>query len=178
MPCSCCPRGGPRILAMPRQLLEGEDLVLQLHRHWVLLGRWLGLPLTLVVLFCLAIYAAGGRLPGDVKLFLLLLALATLGLWTIVAWLRWTAVSLTLTDQRVILESGVIGRASKVIALDRVQDVATRQSPWGRLFGYGTVQIDAMGASGTELVPYVPGPERLRDEVFVQSGASRRAGRT
>lgn len=163
---------------MPPPLLEGEDLVLRLHRHWILLARSLALPLILVVLVCLAVYAAGEHVPGDVKLLLLLVALATLGLWSIVAWLRWTAVSLTLTDQRVILESGVVGRSSKVIALDRVQDVATRQSLGGRLLGYGTVQIDAMGASGTELVTYVPTPGRLRDEVFVQSGASRRAGRS
>ncbi len=157
-----------------RGLLEDETLVLTLHRHWALLVRWLALPLLAAAAAVLLAVATSAWVTGDLRLLLVLLALAVLGLWTVVAWFRWASVSVTLTDQRVILQNGVVSRMTKVIALDRVQDVGTSQTALGRLLGYGTVEIASSGAGGAELFGYVPGPNRLRDQIFVQSGISRR----
>ena len=92
-----------------------------------------------------------------------------------VAWIQWTANSFTLTDQRVILDAGFFNRSSKVIALDRVQDVSTRQGIPARLLGYGTVEIDSAGPSGAEVLDHVPGPHHFRDQVFVQAERLRHA---
>jgi len=74
----------------------------------------------------------------------------------------------------VILEEGVFTRDSKVIALDRVQDVTTRQSLLGRILRYGIVEIDAAGARGAEMFEYCRSPELLRDQVFMLSEQLRR----
>ena len=50
-------------------------------------------------------------------------------------------------------------------AQNRVQDVTTIQTPFGRLLDYGTVEIDAAGPSGAERFAYVRGPLRVRDEL-------------
>jgi len=132
------------------------------------------LPLALVVLALLLDILFRDRLSGDVKLVVTLLALAVLGIWAIVTWIRWSATAFTVTDQRVILDSGVFSRSSKVIPIDRVQDVSTRRSVAGRLLGYGTVEIDAAGAAGAERLDHVPAPESFRDQVFMESERLRR----
>jgi uncharacterized membrane protein YdbT with pleckstrin-like domain len=156
-------------------LLAGESLALPpVHRHWILLVRGI-LPLALVVvLFLLLLDGVGRALAGDLRLVGTIAAVAVLGLWAILVWLRWIEDSLTVTDQRVILEEGVLSRTSRVIPLDRVQDVATRQSLFGRLFGYGTVQIDVAGAAGSEEFAYVSAPDRLRDQVYLLTQPRRR----
>ena len=153
--------------------MPGETLVRSAHRHWLLLLKQLVFPAALLVLV-LVIDAAVAALGRDLKLVLTLGVLAVGGLWAIVVWWQWASASFTITDQRVLLMSGVINRTTKVIALDRVQDVSTRQSLFGRLFNYGTVEIDAAGASGAEVLDHVPDPNDFRDEVFAQ--AERRRG--
>jgi uncharacterized membrane protein YdbT with pleckstrin-like domain len=159
-----------------RYLLPGETHVVTVHRHWVVLARLLVLPAILVVAVVALNVAIS--MPGELRLLVTLGGLATAGLWAIVAWVRWSSTSMTVTDHRVVLESGILNRESKVIPLDRVQDVSTRQSLSGRLFGYGEVEIDAAGPTGSEVLDHVPDPHQLRDEVFAVSETLRRTAPT
>ena len=156
-------------------LLPGESVVLRRHRHWIVPARSLFWPILLVVVVgVLDHYLKESLVARDVKMVVTLAALALLGLWAIITWLRWNGTSVTITDQRVILDRGVLSRSSKIVPIDRVQDVSTRQPVLGRILGYGTVEIDAAGSQGAELLDHVPSPNRFRDEVFVQSERLRR----
>jgi uncharacterized membrane protein YdbT with pleckstrin-like domain len=157
---------------VPQYLLPGENLVVTVHRHWIVLAQSLLLPVLAVVVVVAATLVL--PLSPDVRVLVLLIGLAAAGLWTIVGWVRWASTSLTVTDHRVVMETGILSRESKVIPLDRVQDVSTRQSLAGRLFGYGTVEIDAAGPTGSELLDHVPNPHELRDQVFAVSETLRR----
>jgi uncharacterized membrane protein YdbT with pleckstrin-like domain len=159
-----------------RYLLPGETHVVTVRRHWVVLARLLVLPAILVVAVVALNVAIS--MPGELRLLVTLGGLASAGLWAIVAWVRWSSTSMTVTDHRVVLESGILNRESKVIPLDRVQDVSTRQSLSGRLFGYGEVEIDAAGPTGSEVLDHVPDPHQLRDEVFAVSETLRRTAST
>lgn len=157
-------------------LLPGESVVAVRHQHWVMPLKGMALPVLLVVLVLLgADVLLRENLGGEVRLVLTLLVLALAGAWAIVTWIRWTSTSFTVTDQRVILDSGVFSRSSRVIPIDRVQDVATRRSLIGRILGYGTVEIDAAGSQGAERLDHVPAPENFRDQVFSKSEQLRRA---
>ena len=140
------------------------------HRHWFLLVRHLLIAVILLAVVIALITVTSGVLSSDVRLILLLAALGFLGMWAIVVWVRWIADALTLTDQRVILETGIFNRVTKVIALDRVTDVGTRQSLVGSVLGYGTVEIHTASLGGVELFSSVAYPDQVRDEVFVQAG--------
>src|SRR5437588_8936402 len=153
-----------------RELLVGETLVKKYHRHWVLLFRHLVLAIILLVFVLVFLALTRSSVSSDLRLIVLLMALGLVGIWAIVAWVRWTADALTLTDQRVILETGIFNRMTKVIALDRVTDVGTRQSLLGSMLGYGTVEIHTASMGGAELFSSVPYPDQVRDEVFVQAG--------
>src|SRR5262245_5397881 len=137
-------------------LLAGESMVLPpIRKHWVVLVRGMLWP-TLIGLFILVLLDGVflGVQIGDVRVLLTLVVLATLAGWAYIVWLNWQAAMLTVTDQRVILEEGIVIRTSKVIPLDRVQDVSTRQNLFGRVFDYGSVEIDTAGAIPNELFNY------------------------
>jgi uncharacterized membrane protein YdbT with pleckstrin-like domain len=70
----------------------------------------------------------------------------------------------------------VFGRSSKIIPIDRIQDCTTKQTVFGRMLGYGRVEVDAAGAQGAEVLDHLPNPGTFRDQVFVQS--ERRRGGT
>jgi uncharacterized membrane protein YdbT with pleckstrin-like domain len=154
---------------MPTPLLTGESLMLPpLRRHWIVLVRNMTSPvLTAAACFALVDLVARGLLPADIRLALTAAIGVPLGVVAIAVWLRWEGDSLTVTDQRVVLEEGVFQRSSKVIPLSRVQDVSTVQTLLGRVLDYGTVEIDAAGASGVERFAYVSGPVRVRDRLSV-----------
>jgi uncharacterized membrane protein YdbT with pleckstrin-like domain len=158
---------------MPDNLLPGESLVLKRHRHWIVALKSMTLPILVVVLAVLASFLS--FIPSDYRIMAVMLAVALAGLCAITVYLRWTAASFTLTNQRVLVADGVFTRRSKAIPIDRVQDVSTRQNLLGRILGYGLVEIDAAGASGAEVLDHVPDPNGFRDEVFTQSGHMRAA---
>ncbi len=164
---------------MPKNLLAGESMVLQpLRKHWIVLvnGLWLPTVIGIVLLFIVYAIPNPNNNPtiGDARVVGTLIILLVWGAWAIVVYLQWSSASLTVTDQRVIVESGVFTRDSKVIALDRVQDVSTTQSLLGRLLKYGLVEIDAAGVRGAETFDYCRSPELLRDQVFMLSEQLRR----
>jgi uncharacterized membrane protein YdbT with pleckstrin-like domain len=160
-------------------LLPGESVVMRRHPHWIVPFRSLVLPVAIVVLVgLLDVMLTPSLVASDVKMVITLAALALLGGWAILSWLRWATTSFTVTDQRVILDVGILSHSSKVIPIDRVQDVSTRQSLLGRIMGYGRVEIDAAGSQGAEVLDYLPSPGSFRDQVFVESERVRRQGST
>ncbi len=162
---------------MPKNLLPGESTVMHpLQQHWIVLVKGLWLPTLVGLILLFAVYALQVPAVAGVNLQLLvtLLVLAVWGIWAIVVYLQWSSVALTVTDQRVILEEGIFTRKSKIIPLDRVQDVITSQTLIGRALRYGLVEIDAASAAGREPFAYCRSPERLRDQVFQLSEQHRR----
>jgi uncharacterized membrane protein YdbT with pleckstrin-like domain len=160
-------------------LLPGENLVLKDHPHWVVLIKSIWIPIALVIVviiadftFLLDNYSA---LPLHFRTYLTLGVVALAGLWLIVVWIRWQSTTYTLTDQRIKIETGVFGRQEKVIPIDRVQDATTKMSVFGRMLGYGRVEIDAAGAQGAEVLDHLPDPGTFRDQVFMQTEKRRGA---
>ncbi|MGH7777790.1 MAG: PH domain-containing protein [Candidatus Dormibacterales bacterium] len=159
---------------MREALLPGEVLVAACHRHWVAVLR----PLLLAALLALA----AGTLsvtaaPSGVHLVLGPAVALAGGLWALAGWVRWETFSLQLTDRRLILSDGVLARATRVISLDRIQDVVTRQGPVGRVLGYGSLGIETAGPEAPRVVDHVPSVARFRDLVFAQVGGSAAAAR-
>lgn len=160
-------------------LLPGENLVIKAHPHWITFIRSLIVPAVLVIAVLWADFSNllnGTNLPSNFRALLALAAFTLAGLWLIVVWIRWRSTAYTLTDQRIKIETGVFGRQEKVIPIDRVQDCTTRQSIFGRMLGYGRVEVDAAGAQGAEILDHLPRPGTFRDQVFVQSEKRRGGG--
>ena len=154
---------------MTSQLLPGENLVLKDHPHWIVIVKSLVVPIILLIAAVVVDLTLDKTGIPNFRTLVTLAAIAIAGLWLIVVWIRWQSTSYTLTDQRIKIESGVFGRQSKMIPIDRGQDCTTRQSVFGRMLGYGRVEVDAAGAQGAEVLDHLPNPGVFRDQVFVQS---------
>jgi len=158
------------------ELLPGENLVLKTHQHWIVLVKSLVIPVVLLIIGAVVdlTVKSGTGIP-HFRTIITLVAVAIALLWLIVVWIRWQSTAYTLTDQRIKIETGVFGRASKIIPIDRIQDCTTKQTVFGRILGYGRVEVDAAGAQGAEVLDHLPQPGTFRDEVFVQSERRRGA---
>jgi uncharacterized membrane protein YdbT with pleckstrin-like domain len=155
---------------MPSELLPGENLVLKAHQHWIVIVKSLVIPVVLLVIAGVVdlTVKSGTGIP-HFRTIVSLAAIAIAGLWLIVVWIRWQSTAYTLTDQRIKIETGVFGRSSKTIPIDRIQDCTTKQTLIGRMLGYGRVEVDAAGAQGAEVLDHLPHPGAFRDQVFMLS---------
>ena len=161
---------------MTSQLLPGENLVLKDHPHWIVVVKSLLGPIIILIVAVVIDLTVKNTGLENLPWIVTLAALAISILWLIVVWIRWQSTSYTLTDQRIKIETGVFGRQSKMIPIDRVQDCTTKQSLIGRMLGYGRVEVDAAGAQGAEVLDHLPNPGVFRDQVFVQSEKRRTGG--
>jgi uncharacterized membrane protein YdbT with pleckstrin-like domain len=157
-----------------RDLLPGERMLARSTRHWVVLLRpfattILAMAVSLVVLLLLPI-------RGELRLLLMLgVILAGLGILNLYYW-SWRAHEYVLTDQRVILNEGILSKFSRSISIDRIQDLTTFQGLWGRTWGFGDIELESAGREGAELLSTVPRPQQLRNAIFGQIEARRRQG--
>jgi uncharacterized membrane protein YdbT with pleckstrin-like domain len=158
----------------PQDLLPGERMLVRSTRHWVVLLRpfattVLAMVISLVVLVLLPI-------AGELRLFLMLgVILVGIGVLNLYYW-GWRAHEYVLTDQRVILNEGILSKFSRSIAIDRIQDLTTFQGLWGRTWGFGDIELESAGREGAELLSTVPRPQQLRNAIFGQIEARRRQG--
>lgn len=159
-------------MAYPRKLLApGEDIVLEAHPNWSILGPRVLLFL-LVVAGCVAVVVewtsaplwVGWALLGIAGVFLLAL------LAKIVVWRSTTIV---LTNLRVVYRTGALRRLGREIPLDRVQDITYSQSILERMVGAGSLTIESAGAHGDEPFPDIRHPaavQSLINRLITQPG--------
>ena len=155
-------------------LLPGERILTRATRHWIVLLRPIAstvvaMAISIVVLVLLPI-------PGEPRFFLMLgVVVVGLVVLNLYYW-GWRAHEYVLTDQRVILNEGIVSKFSRSIAIDRIQDLTTFQGLWGRTWGFGDIELDSAGREGAELLSTVPRPQQLRNAIFGQIEARRRQG--
>lgn len=80
-------------------------------------------------------------------------------------YLNWKNNLWCVTNVRVVDESGFFSRYSKESPLDKINNVEYDQSIWGRLMGYGNVDIQTaaeLGETTYELIHY---PKLLKDTI-------------
>jgi uncharacterized membrane protein YdbT with pleckstrin-like domain len=162
-------------VAFPDDVLtEEEEVVLHLHPH----ARAAVRPV-LVLLAALAVTMMawvmlppndGGRIGvlvvGGVSGFFAL----TRGVWPL---LVWRCTHYVLTDERILLQDGVVARLRRDLPLNRVNDHVMSQSVVDRLFGCGTLTIDSIGDEAAVL-DSVPGVQRVQTTLYELIEADRR----
>ncbi|HEY8677661.1 MAG TPA: PH domain-containing protein [Candidatus Dormibacteraeota bacterium] len=154
-----------------RDLLPGERVLASSSRHWVVLLR--PFATTILVIIVALVVLAFVQLNSELHLFLslggLLIGLAVLNLY----YWGWRSHEYVLTDQRVILNEGMLTKFSRSIAVDRIQDLTTYQGLWGRAWGFGDIELESAGREGGEWLHTVPRPQQLRNAIFAQMQARR-----
>jgi uncharacterized membrane protein YdbT with pleckstrin-like domain len=146
-------------VAFPDDVLAPEEeLVLHLRPHWkagVLPILVLVFTLTLIIVVWVVLPDNHGGWIGIWVVGLLSLFFAiTRGVRPL---LVWRCTHFVFTDERVLLQDGVIARERRDLPLARVNDHAMSQSLLDRLLGCGTLRVDSIGdqVAVLESVPHV-----------------------
>jgi uncharacterized membrane protein YdbT with pleckstrin-like domain len=137
---------------MRTDLKKGEIVTLVIRSHWILLVG----PILLTILgFLLALLLGSYTYIIPVLLFFYLVYKVlerNNNLWAI-------------TNLRVIDEFGVFTLNSKESPLDKINNVTYNQTVWGRIFGYGNVQIQTAAEIGSTTYSMVEKPKKLKDTI-------------
>ncbi|GID94472.1 PH domain-containing protein [Amorphoplanes digitatis] len=154
-------------MAFPDEILtDEEEVVLHLHPHArAAIGPILVLlaGLAAVILVWVMLPPTTGGLIG----VLIVAAIAlftglTRGVWPL---LVWRTTHYVFTDERILLQDGVIARARRDLPLNRVNDHALRQTLLDRMLGSGTLKIDSIGEQVAVLTS-VPGAHRVQTLLY------------
>ena len=144
---------------MRTELKPKEKLILELHRHWVVLVR----PGFFFLLFVIATLVAFGYSPKAGNYLLLITVIPFLYLFWKILVRRFDIWAVT--NLRVIDEFGVLSHNSKESPLDKINNISFHQSLMGRIFGYGSVEIQTAAEMGATTYQLITSPKLLKDTV-------------
>jgi uncharacterized membrane protein YdbT with pleckstrin-like domain len=154
-------------MAFPQRVLgDGEHLLLHEHQHW----KALVLPIALVpVVVGLAAFGFAAMPAGSVqtagRYTVIGVALILLFAFSFLPWLRWRTTHFVLTDQRIILRSGILSRTGRDIPLARVNDVTFTHTLFERLLRCGTLVVESGGERGQLVVDDMPRVEDVQRQL-------------
>jgi uncharacterized membrane protein YdbT with pleckstrin-like domain len=137
---------------MKTQLKKDEKVILITRPHWFTLG--------VSFLIMLAGFIIGILIGG----YGLIVTLITIG-YFIYETARRNNNIWAVTNLRVIDEFGVFSNNAKESPLDKINNVSFAQSFWGKIFGYGNVQIQTAADSGSTTYFAVEQPKKLKDTI-------------
>ena len=142
---------------MRTDLKKDEKLLVIIRQHWLKLV----LPILAWVLFAVLLFVF---LNGDNTKIALGIALLT-ALYPLYLYLEWQYNLWAVTNMRVVDEMGFFSRYSKESPLDKINNVEYTQTLWGRMFGYGDVEIQTAAELGDSKYTMIHDPKILKDTI-------------
>jgi len=137
---------------MKTKLKKDEKIIMETKPHWLTLSGPFFLTLICSIL---------GIIVGS---YALLLVLAVVG-YFIYKIIQRNNNLWVVTNLRVIDEYGVFSNNAKESPLDKINNVSYLQSFFGRIFGYGNVQIQTAAEIGSTTYFFVENPRVLKDTI-------------
>jgi Bacterial PH domain/Short C-terminal domain len=140
-------------------LADGERIERRAHQHWFVMVAnerfGVGAVVAAIVLFVLNFVT--GVKPNDFIgslwgfLGYLSLALLVIGLvWLVWGWLHFQNEEYVITSRRIIHAEGVINKKASDSSLEKINDAILTESLFGRMFGFGDLEVLTASESGIE----------------------------
>jgi len=135
-------------------LKTDEKILIIIRQHWLRLilpfFAWLLLSILLI-----------WWLQNGTALIIVLLA----ALYPMIEYINWKNNIWCVTNLRVVDESGFFSRYSKESPLDKINNVEYDQSLWGRMMGFGSVDIQTAAELGETKYEFIHHPKLLKDTI-------------
>ena len=150
-------------MAVSRKLMtEGEQVVLSVRTH----GKALLMPAIILIVTCAAagfLYpvAPSGDAGRYLRIALLVIAALVILMWTVLPFIRWMTSTYTVTNRRLIAQTGILTRSGRVIPLQRINDVSFEKNLTDRMLGCGTLVVHDASEQGGLTLPDVPRVEEV-----------------
>ena len=151
----CVPKNILYLVSIMRSKLKtDEKLLLIIRRHWIKLVppflAWLLLTIALL-----------WWLHNGIAFIIIIVA----ALYPAIEYINWKYNLWAVTNMRVVDESGYFTRYSKESPLDKINNVEYDQTLWGRIFGYGDVDIQTAAELGETSYKLIHHPKLLKDTI-------------
>lgn len=135
-------------------LKKDEKILLITRQHWVKLAlpffAWLLLAIILI-----------WWLQNKTAFIIVLIT----ALYPMLEYINWKYNLWCVTNLRVVDETGFFTRYSKESPLDKINNVEYDQSIWGRIFGFGNVDIQTAAELGATTYHLIHRPKLLKDTI-------------
>jgi len=157
-----------------KNLIEGETVVYEARPHWVLFMKPMILTVIFIAIAAALFYFASESIDSNNTVLMrriggVLIALAIIPV--VVGIFRRSAREYAVTNKRVVMQIGVMGRMTEEVFLNKIESIGVDQTVMGRMLGYGTVTIRGTGGS-FEPFERVSAPLELRRQIQDQIGKS------
>jgi hypothetical protein len=167
-------------MSYARNLLSrGEEVVYESRQHWfaIIARTWLWILLAVVAL-AIVIFLVSGTDPfvnETIDQVVTLLAVAGLlgaaGYVGFTLW-DWRNQEWLITTRRVIRAEGVLNKSVSDSSLEKINDARLDQSMFGRIFGFGTLDIltaaEELGGGNVADFPMIADPVQFKKAMFDQ----------
>lgn len=168
-------------MSYARNLLSrGEEVVYESRQHWfaVIARTWLWILLAIVAL-ALVIFLSGQEAPvadnatidGILTIASIVALIIAFGLIGFVLW-DWRNQEWLITTRRVMRAEGVLNKSVSDSSLEKINDARLDQSLFGRIFGFGTLDIltaaEELGGNNVADFPMIADPVEFKKAMFDQ----------
>jgi len=166
-------------MSYARNLLSrGEEVVYESRQHWfaVIARTWVWILVAIVALAVVIFLMSGGpvgnsTVDGVVTVLAVGGLLAAAGYVGFVLW-DWRNQEWLITTRRVIRAEGVLNKNMSDSSLEKINDARLQQSIFGRIFGFGTLDIltaaEEMGGSNIADFPMIADPVEFKKAMLDQ----------
>lgn len=141
---------------MRTTLKKDEKILIIIRQHWIKLA----LPVIVWVLLAIVLFLVNLFSTGTNFLILLVAAL-----YPLFEYINWKYNLWCVTNLRVVDEYGFFSRHSKESPLDKINNVEYGQSIWGRIFGFGNIDIQTAAEMGETTYNLIHHPKLLKDTI-------------
>lgn len=162
-----------------KHLSRGEEIVYASRQHWFAvvarMGVWI---LVSIVAVAIAIWIGtnetilgNATVDGAITVVVMVALVATVAYLAFVIW-DWRNQEWVITSQRVIRAEGVLNKSVSDSNLEKINDARLDQSMFGRMFGFGTLDIltaaEEAGGSNIADFPMIADPVAFKKAMFDQ----------
>ena len=141
---------------MRTELKTDEIKLIIIRQHWIKLVlpffAWVLLATLLLIL---------NWFTASVNLIIILVT----AIYPMIEYINWKYNLWCVTNMRVVDESGFFTRYSKESPLDKINNVEYDQSIWGRILGFGNVDIQTAAEMGETKYQLIHHPKLLKDTI-------------
>lgn len=138
----------------PSYLFAGEEIALTVRPHPIVLAKPAIAPLAAIALF------AG--FPHQVTFWILMVLLVRFG-WDAALW---SVDRYVLTTDRILSITGIFNKKVVSMPLAKITDLTYEKPIVGRIFGYGSLDLESAGQQGLERIDYLPDPDHFYRSVM------------
>jgi len=146
-------------------LVDGEAIRYRAHLHWILYSQSISIIVLGVVIFAYSgIFSK--IIPSEYVQYLAYIVFAVGVVKFLASYIEHSSAEFVVTNRRIFIKEGVFNRSSMTISLEHIETVEVSQTLFGRIIGFGSINITASGGAGTEKpIPYLSHPSKFRQSI-------------